>query len=97
MTDTEFDEWVESLWDLPDPEPHLATPAEACREYAANYGMDNPDVAWVATPWDTWESNPHYHGPAVPHPEAWDGEDGYQEQEPDILIDIPDPFGDVPF
>jgi len=47
----------------------LATPADACREYAANVGADHPDRAWILTDYDTWERNPFYNGPAVPHPE----------------------------
>lgn len=49
---------------------HMATPAEAAREYARNAGADNPQKAWILTPWDTWEANPSYSGPAVPHPES---------------------------
>jgi len=48
----------------------LATDRDSCLEYARNAGMDNPDRAWINTPQDTWERNPFYHGPAVPHPEA---------------------------
>jgi hypothetical protein len=47
----------------------VATPADACREYAYNWGMDNPDRAWVLTDYDVWMPNPHYQGPPVPHPE----------------------------
>lgn len=47
----------------------LATYSDACREYARNYGMDHPEHAWVLTPWDTWERNPAYIGPRMPHPE----------------------------
>lgn len=47
----------------------LATPSEACREYAWNYGADRPNRAWILTDFDTWEPNPHYSGPPVPHPE----------------------------
>lgn len=54
---------------------HVATPREACLEYARNYGMDHPEVAWVNTHFDTWERNPFYHGPPVRHPED-DDEDG---------------------
>jgi len=50
-------------------EDRLATPQEACREYAYNYGSTRPDRAWVLTDFDTWECNPHYQGPPVPHPE----------------------------
>lgn len=42
---------------------------DAAREYARNVGMDNPDRAWILTDWDTWERNPFYQGPPVPHPE----------------------------
>lgn len=54
----------------------MATYSEAFKEYAHNYGMDHPDVCWVCTPWDTWERNPFYHGPPVPHPEA-----DYEEED----------------
>jgi len=47
----------------------LATISEACREYAANVGADRPDVAWIITDWDSWEPNPFYSGPLMPHPE----------------------------
>lgn len=49
-----------------------ATPSEARREFAYNAGADYPDRAWLLTDWDTWESNPHYQGPPVPHPEFAD-------------------------
>jgi hypothetical protein len=48
---------------------HLATPSEAAREYAWNVGADNPHRAWILTDYDSWESNPFYHGEPVPHPE----------------------------
>lgn len=41
----------------------------ALKEYAREYGRENPNKAWISTPLDTWEKNPHYHGPKVPHPE----------------------------
>ncbi len=47
----------------------LATETEACREYARNVGHERPEDAWILTDWDTWEPNPFYCGPAVPHPE----------------------------
>lgn len=52
-----------------DDHTELATPTEACREYARNVGAERPEDAWILTDWDTWEPNPYYHGPAVPHPE----------------------------
>jgi len=47
----------------------VATPSEAMKEYAFNFGMDNRERAWICTPFDTWERNPFYNGPAMPHPE----------------------------
>lgn len=41
----------------------LATPADACREYARNVGSERPDCRWILTDYDTWESNPYYSGP----------------------------------
>ncbi len=46
-----------------------ASPMDACREYALNFGAENPERAWVLTDFDVWMSNPFYQGPAVPHPE----------------------------
>lgn len=49
----------------------LATPSEACTEYALNMGADdhNADRQWLLTGWDSWVRNPHYRGPAQRHPE----------------------------
>ena len=55
-------------------EDRLATKTDACREYACNVGADHPERAWILTDYDTWERNPHYHGPAVPHPEDDSGD-----------------------
>lgn len=48
----------------------LATPSEACREWAWNVGQEPryADQQWLLTDYDTWERNPHYHGPAQEHP-----------------------------
>ena len=48
---------------------HIATPGEAYRELVSNLAMDNPNVCWLKTPYDTWERNLNYTGPEVPHPE----------------------------
>jgi hypothetical protein len=58
-------------------EDNLATPTEACREYARIVGADRPEDAWILTDFDTWERNPFYCGPAVSHPEdyCYDDED----------------------
>jgi hypothetical protein len=42
---------------------------EAFRQYAYIYGAEDPTSAWILTPYDTWERNPFYVGPAVRHPE----------------------------
>ena len=47
----------------------LATPTDACKEYARNVGVDHLDRAWILTDYDTWEKNPFYVGPPVRHPE----------------------------
>lgn len=47
----------------------LATPSDACREYAAAVGSEHPDRAWILTDYDTWEPNPYYVGPPRMHPE----------------------------
>ncbi len=47
----------------------------ALRQYAGAYGEVDPDRAWILTPFDTWERNPHYVGPPVRHPED-DYDDG---------------------
>ena len=52
-----------------DPWGHLATPSEACKEYARNVGAEVPDRAWILTDYDTWERNPFYQGSPQPHPE----------------------------
>lgn len=40
----------------------VATPAEACREYARNVGAEFPEKPWILTDYDTWEKNPYYTG-----------------------------------
>lgn len=56
--------------------------SEALYQYASAYGEDRPEAAWILSPFDTWERNPHYTGPEVPHPEdaCWD----YIDEEEDI-------------
>ena len=60
----------------------LATETDACREYARNVGREDQERAWILTHYDTWERNPFYSGPPVPHPEA--------PQDDDFTFD-PDP------
>ena len=54
---------------------HLATIAEADREYAHNVGHDNVDCCWILSDRDVWYRNPFYRGPAQPHPEDDRGEE----------------------
>ena len=58
----------------------LATPSDAIREYTYNYGMDNPDMEWIVSPYDTWERNPYYTGKPGPHSEEYD----YEEDEENV-------------
>jgi hypothetical protein len=55
----------------PDDMTELATPTEAVREWARNIGWypHNIGYAYLLHDYDVWERNPHYTGPAVPHPE----------------------------
>jgi len=50
---------------------HVASEAEADREYVRNFGNDNPQRAWILSPRDVWYSNPAYTGIPVPHPEGY--------------------------
>jgi hypothetical protein len=42
----------------------------AVAQYASVYGEEDKERAWILSPFDTWEKNPHYTGPAVPDPET---------------------------
>lgn len=48
----------------------------AVLEYAREHGRQQEERAWILTPFDTWEPNPAYTGPPVPHPE-----DDYHEED----------------
>jgi len=52
--------------------PSLPVTQEDLTSLAAARGEDKPNVAWILTPFDTWEPNPFYTGPKVPHPEVDD-------------------------
>ena len=86
----------------------LATPSEAVKEYARNYGSDNPDQEWVLSPFDSWERNPFYRGPRGPHPEDDHGlvegmydigglETGHETDAELEVLTAPTPKDDVPF
>lgn len=52
---------------------HMATPAEADREWVRNVAEDRADQAWLLSDRDVWYKNPAYQGPPVPHPEDDNG------------------------
>ena len=62
--------------DLPDPPDHMATQAEADREFVANVAFERRDQAWILSDRDVWYANPCYRGPKVPHPESLEAEFG---------------------
>jgi hypothetical protein len=39
--------------------------------YGRVVGETRAEEAWLLTNQDVWVSNPHYEGPAVPHPESY--------------------------
>tara|TARA_R110000787_G_scaffold7296_6_gene25048 strand:+ start:8460 stop:8771 length:312 start_codon:yes stop_codon:yes gene_type:complete len=47
----------------------------AVRQYAGAYGAERTESAWILSPFDTWEKNPHYNGPAQPHPEDYQSDE----------------------
>ncbi len=59
----------------------LATPTEACREFARNVGHEFPDRPWILTDYDTWERNPFYQGPPARHPEDDQEDEGGIDEE----------------
>lgn len=79
----------------------MATQSEAYCEMVQNIGADNADKCWILTPFDTWERNPAYTGPDVPHPEDdFLPEDFLPEGAPedasgDFVDHVPDPFYDA--
>ena len=80
----------------------IATEWEACLEYGRNAGQEETDRAWILTPQDVWVRNPHYHGPAVPHPEEDDyvDEEALIAEQDDIEIAGPRfyvPLDEIPF
>ena len=58
------------------------SPAEWTRaavdQYASVYGEEDTKAAWILSPFDTWEANPHYQGAPQPHPEA--DQDDWEEE-----------------
>jgi hypothetical protein len=41
----------------------------ALKQYVDAMGGEDTSRAWILSPFDTWERNPHYSGPPQPHPE----------------------------
>ena len=44
---------------------------QAIREWVWIVGAERLDQQWLLTDYDTWEPNPHYHGPDQGHPEDY--------------------------
>ena len=61
----------------PDDTTRIATVREAIDEWRYNCGAP-ADRPWILSDRDTWERNPRYDGPPVPHPEDSDGGPNYQ-------------------
>lgn len=90
---------------------HLASEAEADREYARFVGFSNPERAWVLSDRDVWYANPAYAGPPQPHPEddhaceayyadpeAWVAEElAAREARSRPLAPPPDSTDEIPF
>lgn len=68
-----------------DTDDHIATRGEAYQELVRNMGQDRPDDAWILTDFDTWERNPYYQGPPVPHPEDIHDDVSQVETKQDVV------------
>ena len=81
------------MYGHPDDEPgELATPMASVREWAWQAGQDQLDRAWLLHDYDVWVANPHYTGPAVPHPEH-----EYEPQPGGVVVRAGEPDDDIPF
>jgi hypothetical protein len=58
---------------------------QACKEFARNFGMDNPEQEWICTPFDSWERNPSYRGVKHVDPETA-GEIALQAEESGVTL-----------
>lgn len=67
---------------------HYSSLAELDAEEARIYGEANPDRAWILTGADVWHANPYYKGPEVPHPEAYDINDEYDDVYGDNMEEV---------
>lgn len=61
----------------PDDLTRIATVREAIDEWRYNCGAP-ADQAWILSDRDTWERNPRYDGPPVPHPEDMEPSPWYE-------------------
>ena len=59
-----------SRWDFDNERDEPMTTADAVRHWVYAVGADWSREAWILSPYDTWERNPHYRGFPVPHPES---------------------------
>lgn len=56
-------------------EPQAPSITDHVSHWAHAVGQDRTDCAWLLSSFDTWEANPFYEGPAVPHPEDYPQDD----------------------
>ena len=61
-------------WELEQQQLPPATTGQAISEWARNCGSDPHRIGkqWLLTDYDTFVRNPHYTGPAQPHPDDAD-------------------------
>jgi hypothetical protein len=59
----------------------------AISQYSSAHGADSQDCAWILSPFDSWERNPFYSGPAQPHPE-----DGSQYYDDEFIVEADDNY-----
>jgi hypothetical protein len=52
---------------------------KSIRKYTSNYGMEHQNQAWILSPYDTWEKNPHYIRIIATHPSSYTGDVNYPE------------------
>jgi hypothetical protein len=66
-------EWERQEWDRIHGEAPPLSTSEQVSQWARAEGAESPETGWILSPFDTWERNPSYRGPEVPHPEDEEG------------------------
>ena len=72
---------LSNFFDRDDEYDHVATPSEACREYARNVGAERPESPFIRTDFDTLERNPYFTGPLCHQLIDFDSDDGFESLE----------------